>query len=70
MKPMDKDSRAGAIRLAAAIKKVVGSIQETLGRAIGDRNMEAEGKAKKVAGTAEQTMGSVKDATREINGQQ
>ncbi len=61
---MDKDSAT------SAIKKVLGSIQEALGRAIGDRTMEAEGRAKKIEGAAQKTAGGTKDATREINGQQ
>ena len=53
---MDKDSAT------SAIKRVLGSIQESFGRAIGDRNMEADGRAKKIEASAQKTAGrEVKD---------
>jgi uncharacterized protein YjbJ (UPF0337 family) len=61
---MDKD------RVEGTIKKVLGSIQESFGRAIGDRAMEAQGKAKKAEGAAQNITGRVREATREIDGQQ
>jgi uncharacterized protein YjbJ (UPF0337 family) len=61
---MDRDS------VSRAISKVLGGIQEAMGKAIGNREMEAQGKAKKVDAAAQKTVANVKDATREIDSQQ
>jgi uncharacterized protein YjbJ (UPF0337 family) len=53
---MDKD------RIAGAVKKIKGSIKETLGRVTGDAKLEAEGKADKVEGKVQNAIGGLKDA--------
>ena len=58
---MDRDS------VSRAISKVLGGIQEAVGRAIGNQEMEAQGKAKKGEAVPQKT---VKDVRREIDGQQ
>ena len=57
---MDKD------RVTGAAKKVGGGIKESVGKAIGDKKIEAEGKAKKNEGKIQNAVGSAKDAAREI----
>jgi uncharacterized protein YjbJ (UPF0337 family) len=57
---MDKD------RIAGGAKKVTGAIKEGVGRATGDRQTEAEGRAEKAAGRVQSAVGKTKDAAREI----
>ncbi len=56
---MDKD------RIKGAAKQVAGSIQETAGKIVGDKKMEAEGAAKKAAGKVQNMVGGAKDKVRE-----
>lgn len=56
---MDKD------RVAGSAKKVGGDIKETAGRALGDRKMESEGRAKKTEGKVQNAVGGVRDKIRE-----
>jgi uncharacterized protein YjbJ (UPF0337 family) len=58
---MDRDS------VSRAISQVLGGIQEAVGKAIGNREMEAQGRAKKGEAVPQKT---VKDVTKEIDGQQ
>lgn len=55
---MDED------RIDGALKKMGGSIKETTGKIIGDGKLEAEGKADKVEGRVQNTVGGVKDTIR------
>ncbi len=55
---MDKDRTAGAV------KKIRGSIKETLGKVTGDAKLEAEGKADKVEGKVQNAIGGLKDALK------
>jgi uncharacterized protein YjbJ (UPF0337 family) len=55
---MSKDGIKGATQ------KGVGAVKETAGKATGNRKLQAEGKADKVAGSAKQTLGKAKDAVR------
>ena len=57
---MDKEHVKGAA------KKVGGSIKEAAGKATGDVNLQAEGRADKAAGAVHQAAGDVKDAGRKI----
>lgn len=56
---MDKD------RVEGAAKKVGGSIKEGAGKALGDKKMESEGKAKKAEGEIQNAIGGAKDSIRE-----
>jgi uncharacterized protein YjbJ (UPF0337 family) len=56
---MDKD------RFAGAAKKAGGSIKEGVGKALGDKKIESEGKAKKAEGKVQNAVGGAKDAARE-----
>lgn len=55
---MDED------RIDGAIKKVGGNIKEAVGKMLGDTKMETEGKAEKVEGKVQNTIGGAKDAVR------
>lgn len=55
---MDED------RIDGALKKMGGSIKEVTGKVIGDGKLEAEGKADKVEGRVQNTVGGIKDAVR------
>lgn len=55
---MSKDSVKGAT------KKGVGAVKETAGKAIGNKRLQTEGRADKVAGSAKQAVGNAKDTVR------
>jgi len=55
---MDKD------RIAGAAKEIKGSIKETIGKATGDANPKADGKADKVEGKSQNAIGGLKDALK------
>jgi uncharacterized protein YjbJ (UPF0337 family) len=56
---MDKD------RIEGAAKQVKGTIKDAAGKIIGDSKMQAEGKADKVEGKVQNTVGGLKDKARE-----
>ncbi len=56
---MDKD------RIAGAAKSAGGSAKEAAGKLIGDKQMQAEGTAKKVEGKIQNAVGQTKDAIRD-----
>ncbi len=56
---MDKD------RIEGIGKQAKGAVKETAGKVTGDRKTEAEGKAEKVEGKVQNTIGSAKDALKE-----
>jgi uncharacterized protein YjbJ (UPF0337 family) len=56
---MDKD------RIAGAVKKIKGSIKETIGKVTGDAKLEAEGKADKVEGKVQNAVGGLKDTLKQ-----
>jgi uncharacterized protein YjbJ (UPF0337 family) len=56
---MDQD------RIKGSAQKIKGAVKETVGKAMGDTKMEAEGKADKVAGTVRNTVGGMKDTIRD-----
>ncbi len=51
--------------IKGAAKDAKGSMKEGLGKAIGDRKMEAEGASERVAGKVQKGVGSLKDAARD-----
>lgn len=55
---MDKD------RIDGAGKQVKGALKDAAGKVIGDRKMQAEGKAEKVVGKVQSEVGKAKDAVR------
>ena len=56
---MDKD------RLEGIGKKVSGSIKEAAGKVTGDTKTQAEGRAEKTAGKAQNAVGGAKDSVRD-----
>jgi uncharacterized protein YjbJ (UPF0337 family) len=56
---MDKD------RIRGSLKQVVGRIKEAIGKAAGDRKIEAEGQADQAVGKFQNAVGGVKDSVRE-----
>jgi len=55
---MDKD------RIKGTAKEVSGAIKEGAGKITGDRETEVKGKVEKNVGTAQKTVGKVKDSIR------
>lgn len=55
---MDKD------RIEGALEKAKGTLKEVAGKVTGDTKLEAEGKAQKVGGAVQNTVGGVKDTLR------
>lgn len=55
---MDKEHVKGAA------DKASGAIKEGIGKAVGDKSLEAKGKIDKAKGEARETLGDVKDAMK------
>jgi uncharacterized protein YjbJ (UPF0337 family) len=56
---MDKD------RVAGTAKQAKGEVKHLAGKVLGDNKLKAEGTADKVAGKAQNAVGSAKDALRD-----
>lgn len=56
---MDKD------RIAGAAKEAKGTVKETVGKAIGDSKLTAEGKSEKTEGKIQNAVGGLKDTLKE-----
>ena len=56
---MDKD------RVDGAGKEIKGAVKDAAGKVTGDRKLQAEGKADKVAGKVQNEFGKAKDAARD-----
>ena len=56
---MDKD------RIVGSAKELKGKVEQTVGKAVGDAKLEAEGKSNKVEGKAQNAVGGLKDAVRD-----
>ena len=56
---MDKD------RIQGAAHQAKGSVKDAAGHVMGDKKMEAEGKAEKAAGKVQNAVGGAKDAARD-----
>ena len=56
---MDEDRKQGAI------KKTVGKVKEKAGGLIGDRKIESEGRAQRIEGDIQNTVGGIKDTLRD-----
>ena len=55
---MDKD------RIKGSFDQAKGSVKEGVGKMTGDEKLEAEGKADKVSGKIQNTVGGIKDTVR------
>src|SRR5690606_40591013 len=58
-KTMHKDEVKGSA------KKVTGTVKDKVGKATGDKSMQAEGKAEKAEGSIQKGVGKAKDAVRD-----
>lgn len=52
-------------RVAGSFEQAKGKVKEVAGKATGDAKLEAEGKAQKIAGKVQNTVGGMKDAVKE-----
>ena len=52
-------------RVEGAAKHMGGSLKETAGKVTGDEKLKAEGRADKLEGKVQNTVGGVKDALRD-----
>ena len=57
---MNKDQVKGTL------DKAKGSVKETAGKAVGNKDLEAEGKVDKAGGAVQKKVGDVKDAAKTI----
>ncbi len=57
-------------RVKGGVKKGTGAIKEKVGKALGDRHLEGEGKADKAEGHIRSGIGKAKDAVREVIGKE
>ena len=57
-------------RIKGGVKKGTGAIKEKVGKALGDRHLEGEGKADKAEGHVRSGIGKAKDAVREVIGKE
>jgi len=55
---MDKD------RIKGSAEQAKGAVKESVGKIFGDKKLENEGKADKVAGKVQNAVGGLKDAVR------
>ena len=59
---MDKE------RIAGGVKKATGAVKKAVGKATGNRQLEAKGRAEKAEGHLRSAVGKAKDAARELVG--
>lgn len=52
-------------RIEGAAKQMGGSVKEAVGKVTGDEKLKAEGRADKLEGKVQNTVGGVKDALRD-----
>jgi uncharacterized protein YjbJ (UPF0337 family) len=55
---MDKD------RIIGSAKQIKGEVKQAVGKAVGDAKLESEGKADKVEGKVQNTIGGLKDTLK------
>jgi len=55
---VDKD------RIIGSAKVVKGNVKEAVGKAVGDKKLEAKGKADKIEGKIQNAVGGIKDTLR------
>jgi len=55
---MDKD------RIKGSAEQTKGAVKEAVGKVVGDKKLESEGKADKAAGKVQNAVGGLKDALR------
>ncbi len=55
---MDKD------RIVGSAKEIKGAVKQTVGKAVGDAKLEAEGKADQIEGKVQNAVGGLKDTLK------
>jgi uncharacterized protein YjbJ (UPF0337 family) len=55
---MDKD------RIVGSAKEIKGAVKQTVGKAVGDTKLEAEGKADQIEGKVQNAVGGLKDTLK------
>jgi uncharacterized protein YjbJ (UPF0337 family) len=55
---MDKD------RIVGSGKQIKGAVKQTVGKAVGDAKLESEGKADRIEGKVQNTIGGLKDTLK------
>ena len=55
---MDKD------RIVGSGKQIKGAVKQAVGKAVGDAKLESEGKADRIEGKVQNTIGSIKDTLK------
>jgi uncharacterized protein YjbJ (UPF0337 family) len=55
---VDKD------RVVGSAKQIKGGVKEVVGKAVGDRKLEAEGKVEKIEGKVQNAIGGLKDSLK------
>jgi uncharacterized protein YjbJ (UPF0337 family) len=55
-------------RVTGATQKVTGTVKTAVGKATGNRDLEAKGRAEKAEGHVRSAVGKAKDAARELVG--
>jgi uncharacterized protein YjbJ (UPF0337 family) len=61
----DEDMIMSKDRIASEAQKAVGAAEQALGKALGDRKLQAEGVIDSMAGSAKEAVGKAKDAVHE-----
>jgi uncharacterized protein YjbJ (UPF0337 family) len=62
--PQKENQAMNKDRIAGSAKEIKGSIKATIGKAIGDAKLEADGKADRVEGKIQNAVGGLKDALK------
>ncbi len=55
---MDRD------RIAGSGKQIKGAVKQVIGKAVGDTKLESEGKADRIEGKVQNTIGGLKDTLK------
>lgn len=55
-------------RISGSAKEVKGTTKEAVGKAVGDRKLQSDGKADKVEGKVQNAVGVLKDAVKDALG--
>ena len=53
-------------QVKGTLEKAKGSVKETVGKAVGNENLQAEGTADKISGAAQKKVGDVKEAAHDL----
>jgi len=59
-----KDTEVNKDRIEGSAEQAKGTVKEVAGKALGDKKLEVDGKADKVAGKVQNAVGGLKDAVR------